>query len=197
MEMPPILRLPLETNDPKIMQGFHGPWHPLMPTNIDLTFALDFRTPVGTLVLASRGGIVRGIEMKSSKYLRDPTDIGDFLTIGAHTNLIVLEHPDDGFSTVYVHLGKDTQRVRFGQWVKEGQPLAETGLSGFVGPIDHLHFHAQYDQLPDANHTLRCSITIPFRFKNFTGPLEHALVFPVSPGVSALHDVPSDGTPTF
>jgi hypothetical protein len=195
MEMPPLLRLPLETSDPDIMQGFHGPWHPLMPTQIDLTYALDFRTPVGTLVLAARDGIVKGLEMRSSKYLRDLTDIEGFLTIGASTNIIILQH--DGFSTVYVHLGKNTQRVRFGQCVKEGQPLAETGLSGFVGPVDHLHFHAQCEQFPDASHPRRRSFTIPFRFHTFAGPLEHALIFPVSPSVSTPHAVPPDGIPTF
>jgi murein DD-endopeptidase MepM/ murein hydrolase activator NlpD len=87
---------------------------------------LDFRAKVGTLVNASNGGRVL---IAQNMYYE-----GGFA---------VLDH-GEGLFTLYMHLS--AFRVKEGELVRKGQPIADSGTSGRVtGP--HLHFGVQWQGL--------------------------------------------------
>lgn len=89
-------------------------------------FAWDFIMPVGTPVLAARDGVVR-----------EATDKDDGIGIKPN-NFVIIEH-EDGQQSGYFHLSKGQVLVKVGDVVKQGQPIA---LSGMVGQtwFPHLHF---------------------------------------------------------
>ena len=55
------------------------------------------------------------------------------------SNFIVVQHPQGEYSR-YDHLAYKSAKVRIGQQVQAGQPIARTGVTGFTF-IPHLHFH--------------------------------------------------------
>ncbi|MDD4627816.1 MAG: M23 family metallopeptidase [Candidatus Peribacteraceae bacterium] len=138
-----------------------------------------FATPVGSIVLAARDGIVRELSMSSNHFSRDldlaPDKVADYVAFV--TNWISLEH-DDGLQTVYAHLMSESQRVERGQRVHAGQILARTGLSGWMGDIDNLHFHVQEWQLPAEHGGRGRTATVRFFLNGYKGPLEHGELFP-------------------
>ena len=89
-------------------------------------FAWDFVMPIGTPVLAVRDGIVR-----------EAFDGDEGIGIKPN-NFVVIEHVD-GQQSGYFHLSMGQVRVKVGDFVKQGQPIA---LSGMVGQtwFPHLHF---------------------------------------------------------
>ncbi len=90
-------------------------------------YAIDWPMPVGTPVLAARGGVVVG--------LREDAD----RTGGWHNNYIWIEHAD-GTVGHYYHLRRDGVLVGLGEPVAAGQPIGRSGNTGeSTGP--HLHFH--------------------------------------------------------
>lgn len=101
----------------------------------DSVYAVDIAMPVGTDVLAARGGIV--FEVISSNY-RGGLDWGKHLRAA---NIVRILH-DDGTYALYAHLNWDSIRVRPGDRVRAGQYIADSGNTGFSsGP--HLHFAVQ------------------------------------------------------
>lgn len=81
---------------------------------------IDYRTPLGTPINASDGGII-----EETGY--DPDGYGYFVVVN-HQN---------GYSTLYGHLSEI--QVKEGQKVTKGKPIAVSGNTGFsTGP--HLHF---------------------------------------------------------
>jgi murein DD-endopeptidase MepM/ murein hydrolase activator NlpD len=97
--------------------------------------ALDFGVPVGTTVLAARGGVVMQL---------DDTQVGggdDFTRYGDRANFVRVVH-EDGTMGVYAHLETGSAMLRVGDRVEAGAPLARSGATGYVsGP--HLHFAVQ------------------------------------------------------
>ncbi len=97
--------------------------------------AYDFVMPIGTTVHAARDGVV--IEVASDYFgagLDPETD-------GPRANIVRVLH-DDGTMALYAHLNWNSIRVVPGQRVARGQPLADSGNTGFSsGP--HLHFVVQ------------------------------------------------------
>jgi murein DD-endopeptidase MepM/ murein hydrolase activator NlpD len=89
-------------------------------------YAWDFVMPTGTEVLAAREG--RVIEAQDS-----------YDGIGLNSNGIIIEH-SDGQQSAYAHIKHGGALVKVGDMVKQGQPIA---LSGMVGqaPGPHLHFY--------------------------------------------------------
>ncbi len=89
-------------------------------------FAWDFVMSNGTEVLAARAG--RVLEIKD-----------DWDGIGLNSNYISIEH-DDGEKSVYAHIRFHGALVHVGESVKQGQPIA---LSGMVGQtvFPHVHFY--------------------------------------------------------
>jgi len=81
--------------------------------------------PNGTEILAARAGRVAKIEE-------------DYEGIGLNSNLIEIEH-EDGQRSGYAHIKTKGTLVKLGDEVKQGQPIA---LSGMVGQtiFPHVHF---------------------------------------------------------
>jgi len=93
-------------------------------------YAMDIAMPVGTPIVAARGGTVVKIENNQSGRGDNPS--GNFVRI-LH---------DDGTMGVYLHLMQGSVKVREGQQVSVGSALAQSGNTGnSTGP--HLHFVVQ------------------------------------------------------
>ena len=119
-------------NDYRITQAYpdtvtHG--------TADSRHAIDIAMPVGTDIVAARGGTV--IDVASDNY-RGGFDIE---RAGAAANFVRVLH-DDGTFAVYVHLNLNSVRVRPGDRISAGEYIADSGNTGFSsGP--HLHFAVQ------------------------------------------------------
>lgn len=105
------------------MQGWNGS----MSHYGVFSYAVDFTMQNGTIVTASKEGIVEWIEGGYSNSDAVP----------GHENVIIVRHEDSTFAR-YVHLSPNSARVRLGQTVKTGDTLGLSGQSGT--PIAHLHF---------------------------------------------------------
>ena len=101
----------------------------------DSMYAVDVAMPIGTDVVAARGGIVFDVASTNFKGGPDAEQYADL------ANVVRILH-DDGTFAVYAHLNWNTIRVRPGDRVAAGQYIADSGNSGFSsGP--HLHFAVQ------------------------------------------------------
>jgi murein DD-endopeptidase MepM/ murein hydrolase activator NlpD len=90
-------------------------------------YSWDFWMDIGTTILAARGGKVVAAEDNLS-------GIGFF-----HGNRVIIEH-DDGTKAVYAHIRQSGALVKKDEIVKQGQPIAYSGMVGAtINP--HLHFH--------------------------------------------------------
>lgn len=142
-----IYRLPFETNNSFVLsQGFDGEFS----HSGNLKFALDFTMPVGTPVVAARGGIVveRNMNFEAG---------GPSIGLSERSNFVVLIH-DDGTFGVYAHLEKNGVVVEEGDRVRSGEVIAYSGNTGYSsGP--HLHFMVTKLQKDGS------SISLPIRFK--------------------------------
>lgn len=81
--------------------------------------------PNGTQILAARGGMVIGVE-------------DGYATVGLKGNFILIQH-DDGEISGYFHIQKNGVLVDDGDFVKQGQPIALSGMTGQT-ILPHLHF---------------------------------------------------------
>jgi hypothetical protein len=156
---PPVSRLPAEVDyyppfpagmDFIISQGFDNDQTHNNPPN---QYAIDIVMPVGTPVLAARGGRVIAMEGgfngagQSNRFL-------------ARSNRVRILH-DDGTMSVYAHLQANSLRVKPGTVVSTGQWIASSGNTGYSsGP--HLHFVIQLN----AGMALE---SLPFRFHKPSG----------------------------
>ena len=102
---------------------------------LDSKHAVDIAMPVGTDVLAARGGIVFDTADNNFK-----GGISERKHANS-ANYVRILH-DDGTYAVYAHLNWNSIRVRPGDYVVAGQYIADSGNTGFSsGP--HLHFAVQ------------------------------------------------------
>ena len=107
-------------------------------------YAMDIAMPVGTPIIAARGGMV--IKTETNQSGRGTNPAGNFVRV-LH---------DDGTMGVYLHLKQHSVQVREGQRVQAGELLAKSGNTGnSTGP--HLHFVVQ------KNAGLN-TVSIPFEF---------------------------------
>lgn len=116
----------------------------------DGQMSIDFLMPVGSEVVASRGGIVR----------RAVDHHQDF---GRGINFIYIEH-QDGTSTFYAHLQQHGAKVQVLDHVVAGQVIALSGASGTSLP--HLHFGAA------SGWPVRDPDDLPVNFRNSQGELD-------------------------
>ena len=104
-------------------------------SNAGNLYAVDFEMPVGTKIVAARGGVV---VQASGEFHGAGTD---FERLGSRANYVRILH-DDGTLALYGHLSARSIRVAPGQEVARGQHIADSGNTGFsTGP--HLHFVVQ------------------------------------------------------
>ncbi|MCI0992853.1 peptidoglycan DD-metalloendopeptidase family protein [Pseudomonas corrugata] len=132
----------------RLSQGANGQYSHYGPKN---RYAMDIAMPVGTPIIAARGGVVIKTENEQTGRGDDPS--GNFVRV-LH---------DDGTMGVYLHLQKGSVSVREGQRVAVGTPLALSGNTGnSSGP--HLHFVVQ-------RNTGLGLVSIPYQFDQPVGEL--------------------------
>lgn len=101
-------------------------------TTPDSYYAVDVSMPVGTDIVAARGGVV--IDVTGTNFRGGLDRARD----GPAANVVRILH-DDGTYAVYAHLNWNSIRVRAGERVQRGEYIADSGNTGFSsGP--HLHF---------------------------------------------------------
>ena len=101
-------------------------------TTRDSQYAVDIAMPIGTDVMAARGGVVFDVAASNFSGGLDPA------RDGPKANVVRILH-DDGTYAIYAHLNTNTIRVRPGDRVQRGEYIADSGNTGFSsGP--HLHF---------------------------------------------------------
>ena len=124
-----LYRLPYRPGETyRVIQGAEGPLSHRGP----LTNAIDWAMPVGTPVLAARGGEVVG--------LRDGAGSGGpDAALSGQENFVWIRH-EDGTVGHYLHLQAGSLAVTEGQKVSPGDVIARSGNSGF-STEPHLHFH--------------------------------------------------------
>ena len=145
--------IPLSTQSLRIDQGFGGGYSHADPQN---RYALDFAAPIGTLVMAARGGTVMQVESDFAQAGLSEE------AYGGRANFVRILH-DDGTMALYAHLKSEGAMVRVGQRVRAGQQIGLSGNTGFTtGP--HLHFAVQ------VNRGMKLE-SIPFRMLGPQGPL--------------------------
>lgn len=88
-------------------------------------YAFDFWMPIGTVVVAARGGTVTLVEVNHDGF-------------GTLSNYVKIEH-SDGTAAMYAHVRKNGALVKLGESVRQGQPLAYSGMVGQT-LYPHLHF---------------------------------------------------------
>ncbi|MBT3262160.1 M23 family metallopeptidase [Candidatus Woesearchaeota archaeon] len=168
-------RLPFE-GDVQISQGNNGPWSHFSfqnngrrtPTTYDFRFSVDFKVPPGTQVIAAKDGIQCGFYNAPEECYEGEDIEGGW---GVKTNFVFLRH-ENNMMTCYSHLSREGFRFRDGEFVKQGEVIAETGMSGWIGPTPHLHFGV-FSLLVDSVYMA----TFPVSFDNYHGTLDHAEVF--------------------
>ena len=115
-----------------LQQGFNGPFSHQTDQS---RYALDFGVPVGTPVLAARGGTVMEVEEEFRGHGLDLERYGD------RANYVRILQ-DDGSMAVYAHLAPESVIVLPGDRVRAGDFLGKSGDTGYTtGP--HLHFVVQ------------------------------------------------------
>ena len=97
-------------------------------------FAFDFKMDDGSIIVAAADGTV--------SLVRDDSINGECLPKYANdANYIVIDHADNT-RTVYLHLHPNSSLVRIGDPVLQGQPIAQSGQTGYSCGA-HLHFQRQ------------------------------------------------------
>lgn len=141
---------PLANDAGHMDQGFGGT---NSHSDAENFYAIDIAATPGTVVVAARGGIVMASEDRFTQGGSDPS-----LKMKANY-LRILQ--DDGTMAVYAHLLPRSIRVAPGQVVRQGQPIAAVGATGYSsGP--HLHFAIQVN----SGFSLR---SVPFKMRQPKG----------------------------
>ncbi|WP_370867379.1 peptidoglycan DD-metalloendopeptidase family protein [Atopomonas sediminilitoris] len=119
--------LPWQGGPFRLTQGANGKYSHFTAKG---RYAMDIAMPVGTPIVAARGGVVVKTENQQSGRGNNPSG-----------NYVRVLH-EDGTMSVYLHLMRGSVAVMEGQRVKRGQQLARSGNTGnSTGP--HLHFVVQ------------------------------------------------------
>lgn len=141
----------------------------------DQRYAYDFKMGVGTPLVAVYDGTVVALEERYA----------DVYSTGTQTNYLFIEH-SDGTVASYLHLKRKGVLVEVGDNVKQGDVVALSGNSGWVGPSNpHLHF-VLFDKFHSkCNGPIRegC-VSKPITFKNsdpMDTPLRFAKVYTALP----------------
>lgn len=135
----------------KMVQGFNGK---KSHRSLASKYAIDFKMPIGTPIMAIRDGIV----VYTIDYYKESG--GPELRYKA--NKIVIMHTDGTFAS-YAHLMYQGVAVKKGDIVKQGQHIGYSGNTGYSGG-PHIHIAVR-----DAS-----DVGVPIYFKGYLGkPLKN------------------------
>lgn len=135
----------------RIHQGFNGSFS---HSEEQSRYAIDAAADEGTPVLAARDGVVMEVQ---DDYVGAGLDREKF---AGRANVVRVLH-SDGSMAVYAHLRPESVTVQAGRHVYAGQPLGESGNTGYsTGP--HLHFCIQL------NRGMKL-VSVPFRLRGPDG----------------------------
>ena len=144
-------RLPFEDGQSYPVTQAHG-GKLTSHNNRENLYAVDFAMPVGSPVVAARGGIVIDVMMAHDEGGYDIRYLDK-------ANTVAIVH-DDGTVAEYAHLARGTPLVHPGQRVAAGTLIGYSGNSGYSsGP--HLHFIVARPEVHDGKVT-RVSVPIVF-----------------------------------
>ncbi|KAJ8612120.1 hypothetical protein CTAYLR_002421 [Chrysophaeum taylorii] len=115
--------------------------------------AVDFRCDVGTTVVAVGAGTVETVETAN-------VDSSIHVSALFKWNRVVVAL-DDGAIAEYVHVAPNSEVVRVGDRVAEGQPICGSGDVGFC-PEPHLHLELHLDRAEAAP-------SVPFALRRLDG----------------------------
>ncbi|TGK34325.1 M23 family metallopeptidase [Leptospira gomenensis] len=122
-----VYRLPYETAA-RVSQGYNGKF-----THLGIVpYAVDFKMPEGTPVLAARDGLVIAAQDKFQTGGLNPS-------FKDKANFVQILHKD-GSIAEYAHLKHKGVSVQYGQTVKAGDRIGLSGNTGYSS-APHLHFH--------------------------------------------------------
>lgn len=125
-----------------IHQGYNGRF------SHNNTYALDFAMPIGSKVMAARGGTVIKIVDKHARNCNSKS-------CAKYNNLIWIYHTD-GSIAEYVHLNTNGSLVKPGDIIEKGQHIGYSGNVGWSnGP--HLHFGV-FEQFMNKKETIKTKI---------------------------------------
>ena len=114
----------------QIIQGYNGKYS----HNSDYSrYAIDFELLIGDTITAVADAWVIGV-------IEDYVDGGSDRKWRPYANFITLYHPESHMYTQYVHLDHKGSLVEVGDFVKKGQAIGISGLTGFTDR-EHLHFN--------------------------------------------------------
>lgn len=151
----PAYDLPWVGGPFRISQGAGGDYSHRSPMG---RYAIDVAMPEGTPIIAARGGTV--LAVRNTQAGHGPNAAGNFVRI----------RHEDGTHSAYMHLRRGSVRVKPGDRVTTGTPLAESGNTGrSTGP--HLHFVVQQE-------VGKRLVSVPFRFSRKVGPLPNFALQP-------------------
>jgi phosphohistidine phosphatase SixA len=126
------------------------------------TFAYDFEMPIGSELVAARGGVVFKVEERFTDSQRGVSQ----------GNYVAIDHGDNTYA-VYGHITHEGALVEVGETVEQGQLIASSGNSGLSrGP--HLHFAVKQCPPEGPLGGPDCT-TIPVSFRN-TRPHPRGLI---------------------
>src|SRR5215471_4031020 len=135
-----IYSLPYENNSSHfLVQGYYSAW------SHKSRAALDFVMKQKTKVLAARDGVVVRLKEDSDKGSWSKKNMN-------RANYVIVQHAD-GTRAGYWHLHQDGVLVNVGDSVKQGQPIALSGRTGYAA-MAHLHFivweshNGEWKQIP-------------------------------------------------
>lgn len=121
-----VYRLPFETGKRfRVAQGY------LSLFSHFGNYAIDFKMPIGTPVIAARNGVVVFVRESDTTHGIRHRNVGT-------GNGITVQHPDGTYAH-YWHLQFNGALVAVGDTVSEGQHIAFSGNTGFTA-FPHLHF---------------------------------------------------------
>lgn len=118
----------------KIIQGYNGKF---THNKITSKYAIDFNLKIGDTITCVDNGYVVGVIEDYKKY-----GLSKKWLENDKSNYITIYHPHSGLFTQYVHLDYKGSLVKLGQYVKQGQPIAISGMTGFTTE-PHLHFNVK------------------------------------------------------
>ena len=146
-----VYRLPFEEGQAYAVSQAHG-GKLTSHNNRENLYAVDFAMPVGTPVVAARGGVVIDVTLRH-------TEGGYDVKFLDKANTVAVVH-DDGTVAEYAHLSPGSELVKVGQRIVAGDLLGYSGSTGYSsGP--HLHFIVSHPVVNDGKVT-RLSVPVLF-----------------------------------